>query len=207
MNHNKEKGIEPINVCSRKIGVTIENQFIVLDDAKHVIGIDPTDGGNVIIENVKNGKAGKFGWSASFQNYIITMVYDEDKEFLYTAVVEGRLYKYKVNTSSKTGQKIKEYGDLGIGHIGSSHRFMNFVFFGGKERKIRILDLSTGELLQGHLETSVGWTRSLQVCVKSHSEIYLAVSGSKIDYSNDRTDLFDLSGLIPNDPEILQKYL
>ena len=81
---------------------------------------------------------------------------------------------------------------------------MQFVFFGGI-RKIRVLDLSTGELLPGHIQTSIGCILSLQVCVKSPSQIYLAVSGEYPDYSQGKTDLFDLSGFLRNEPLILQR--
>ena len=87
----------------------------------------------------------------------------------------------------------------------SSHRFLDFVFFGGIEYKIRVLDLSTGKLLPGHLETSIRVICSLQVFVKSPNEIYLAVSGLHPNYSDDKTDLFDVSGLFPNDPHIFQR--
>lgn len=55
-----------------------------------------------------------------------------------------------------------------------------------------------GDLLPGHLQTSIEEIRSLQVCKKSQIEIFLAVSGSSPDYSDDKTDLFDVSGLFTN---------
>ena len=206
MNQDQETKVQPINVSASKFGVYYENNFVVLDDAKHVIGVDERDASFLIFENLKNGKGEKFGWSSSsFYTYISTLVYDEDTGSLYAADNMDYLHKFKVHTGGKTCKRVKNYGDLGIGRIRSSHRIFHFVFFGGDESKIRVLYLSTGQLLPGHLETSIKEICSLQVRVKSHKQICLAVSGEEPDYSDDKTDLFDLSGLLPNNPVTFQK--
>ena len=43
--------------------------------------------------------------------------------------------------------------------------------------------------------------------MKSFKEIFLAVSGECSDYSEDKTDLFDLSGLFSKKSVILKNYL
>ena len=184
-----------------------EDQFVVLDDGKHIIGIDGSDITNLIIENVENQKADKFVLSKSSFNYITTLVYDEKTGFLYSGYRDGYLRKYKIDITSKSYQRVSDFGNLGISRIYSSHRFMDFVFFGGSESEIRVLNLSTGMLFLGSLETSIDWIYSLQVYVKSDKEIYLVVSGEYPDYSGDKTDLFDLNDFLPKDPVILQKYL
>ena len=203
MNHNQQTSIEPINTSSSEFGVYYQNQFVVLDDAKHVIGVDASDGGKLILENIETGKADKFGWRDSSCNFIKTLIYDEDTGFLYIGERYGQLYKYKVNTAIKSCEKVKNYGKLGIGEIISSHRFLDFFFFGGGSGIIRVLDLSTDKLLPGHLKTSIGCIYSLQVCVKSCNEIYLTVSGSITDYSDNKTDLFDLTDFLQKDLVIL----
>ena len=207
MEHNQETPVEPINTSSSKFGVQYQNNFVVLDDCKHLIGVDPNDGSKMILENVENGSTVKFEWSKFSNNYVSTLVYEEDIEYLYTGDDKGDLHQYKIDTASETCEKVRNYGDLEIGEITSSHRFMNFVFFGGNKNKIRVLDLSTGELLPGSLKTSIGWIRSLQVCMKSQDHNYLAVSGYDTDYSDNKTDLFDVSGLFLNNPLVLENHL
>ena len=206
MEHNQETPIEPINISLNEFGVFDQNNFVVLDDAKHVIGIDASDAGNLIIENVKNSKAKKFTVTKFDNNHIKNLYYHEDTNSLYCGDFNGQLYKYKVNFKSKTCEKYNYYGDLGIGWIISSHRFLQFVFFGGSEKKIKVLDLSTDQLLPGNLDTSIEYIYSLKVCVKSLKEIYLAVSGAGFDYSDDKTDLFEVSSLLPNDTVNLRKF-
>ena len=43
--------------------------------------------------------------------------------------------------------------------------------------------------------------------MKSLNEIYLAVSGTKSENSDEKTDLFDVSGLLPNNLVAFRKYL
>ena len=207
MEHNEDTSIKPIFTSFNKFGVEYESQFVVLDDGKHVIGVDGRDLSKLIIENVEDGSTVEFEGSNSSYNYITTLVYDEKTGFLYSGDYFGNLRKYKIDITSKTCEKVRNYGDLGIGWITSSHRFLDLVFFGGNKRKIRVLDLSTGDLLAGSLETSIKRVYFLQVCVRSYDEIYLTVSGERPNYSKDKTDLFDVSGLLPNDPVVFQKFL
>ena len=205
MNHNQKSPVEHIKSSLCKFGVSYDDQFVLLDDAKHIIGVDGSDPSNLIVENIENRKADKFRGSQSFYNYISTLVYDKDTGSLYAGYKKGHLKKYKVDTASKSCQRVKDYGDIGIGEITSSHRFLDFVFFEGKSR-IKVLDLSTGELLPGCSQTSIGLINSLHVCVKSPNEIYLAVSGRNDNYSKNNTDLFDVIRLFPKKSVILRKY-
>ena len=177
----------------------------MLDDSKHIIGVDADDLSKMILENIDNGSKIKFGGNIICFSEITSLIYNEDTRSLYSADSVGDLLKYKINTAGKTCEKVRIYLNFGKDGITSSHRFMHFVFFGWSSGKITVLDLSTDELLPGHLQTSIGYISSLQVCVKNQNEIYLAVSGCKPDYSNEKTDLFDISGLIPNDSVISQK--
>ena len=207
MNHNEDTPIEPIYTSTSEFGVMYENQFVVLDDGKHVIGVDASDGGKLIFENIETGKADKFGWRDFGVNFITNMFYAQDTESFYIGDLYDDLYKYKLDKTNKSCKKVKAYGNIGIGRIISSHRFMNFVFFGGSNNKIKVLDLSRDKLLPGHLEAAIGCIYSLKVCVKSQDEIYLTVSGQYPNYSDDKTDLFEVTDLLKVDPVILQKYL
>ena len=93
MEHNHDTSIEPINVSSSKFGVRYEKQFIVLDDGKHVISVDPNDAGKMIIENIETGKEDKFGWRNSSDYIITTLVYDENTGSFYSGDTNGRFYK------------------------------------------------------------------------------------------------------------------
>ena len=206
MQHDQETPVMLTNVSSSGFVVHFKNNFVVLDDAEHVIGVDKEDPSKLILENVENGSILDLGGLKSFDFSILILVYDEESGSMYSGDLNGHIIKHKVDTFNQIRKKVKYYGHLGIGSIYSSARFMQFVFFGGNKGKIGVLDLSTGKLIPMDIETSIKDIYSLQVCVKSCNEIYLAVSGEYPDYSQDKTDLFDLSGLLGNDPIILRKF-
>ena len=205
MEHNKKTPVDSINTSVNYFGVNYENQFVVLDDAKHVIGIHPSNEKTLILENVENGSMVKFISNSFKRNYIMTLVFDQDTGSLFSGDRDGQLIQHKVDITNKTCKYIKNYEKHGIGQITSCHRLLHFVFFGGDKGKIRVLDLSSGELLQGHLETSISSIYSLQVCVKNEREVYLAVSGSRPNYSNDKSDLFDITDFLPKNSVIVPK--
>ena len=207
MEHDKKSPLEPIKSSSCKFAVKYENQFVVLDDAKHVIGMDARDPSKLILENIENGSNVIFRGTHLSKFYISTLVFDEDTGSLYSGDNYGHVVQYKVNTSNQTCKQVKTYQDLGIGGITSSYRFLHFVFFGGDQSKIRVLDISTGKLLSGHINTSIKKICSFEVCMKNPKQIYLTVSGLEPDYSDDKTDLFDLSHFIRDNPDIFQKFL
>ena len=94
MNHNQQTRINSINFSSCKFGVKYQNQFVVLYDAKHFIGVDASDLTKLIFENIYNRKADKFELKdSSFYNYITTLVYDEDTGSLYSGDRYSNIYK------------------------------------------------------------------------------------------------------------------
>ena len=97
MEHNQKTSIKPINASSSEFGQEKEKNFVVLEDGKHVIGLDANDPSKLILENLKTGKADKFEGDQSDENYITTLMYDKDKGFLYTGDDCGKLLKYKVD--------------------------------------------------------------------------------------------------------------
>ena len=179
----------------------------MLDDAKHVIGVDARDGSKMILENIENGSIFEFQGNFTTGYFITIPFYDEETGFLYCGEIEGELQKLKFDNEKKTCKLVKNYGDLEIGRNTSYYRFLDNVFFGGNEGKIKVLDLSTAEFFPDYLYTSIGWIISLQICRKSLDKIYLTVTGSEYDYSDDKTDLFDVSGLLLKNPIIFKKFL
>ena len=207
MEHNEKSPVEPVKSSSGEFCVKNDNQFIVLDDAKHVIGVSGRNSKKLILENVENGSKVEFERLFFSFFYTLTLIFDEDTGSLYSGDIYGKLVQYKVDTANQICEEVKTYGNLGIDIITSSHRFLDFVFFGGIRGKIKVLDISTGKLLSGHIDTSIIIILSLQVCVKNPKQIYLAVSGTQTNYSNDKTDLFDITDFLQKDLVILQKNL
>ena len=137
MQHNQQTPVEPIKSSSSEFVILYQNHFVVLDDAKHIIGADADDLSKMILENVDNGSKVEFGGSIICFSEITSLVYNEDTRSLYSADSVGDLLKYKINTAGKTCEKVRIYLNFGKDGITSSHRFMHFVFLDGVRVKSR----------------------------------------------------------------------
>lgn len=108
------------------------------------------------------------------------------------------MIQYHLDLENQKFSKTKDYGDLKIGRIYSSFEYLGLVFFGGRDSRLRVLDLSKKKLIQGHLSTAIEYILSLQVCVVGKSRVYLVVVGKEPDYSSSKSDLYDLQLLTKN---------
>ena len=109
----------------------------------------------------------------------------------------GRVVQYDLGT----GQVAKDYGSLGIGSIISSARLGNLCFFGGGQScGFVVVDTLTQRVVCSPVRTAVGCISSLTVWTGRSGEqdarsILVAV-GWDVDYSTDRTDMFDVTDLV-----------
>lgn len=196
---------------STEFAANYENNFLVMDP-QNLLGVNGKDPEELVLENLQGRRPYTFGRRKSGQRHFIsTLLYDPDSKSLFRGDNRGHLIRYTLDTNQKTLEGAQPLGDLGIGPLISSTRFKHWVFFGGKNNRIKVFHLRTQEFLEGVLETSVREIYSLQVCAKSDSEVYLAVSGYGLDYTNGKTDVFDLTPLLEGDPyfqnEALRKKL
>lgn len=128
---------------------------------------------------------------------ISVITFNKEFQNLLVGDLGGEVIIYKIDMISCCYKKIKKIRKLNIGMICSLEKFNRFIFFGGDQQKIRILDLSTGKLFPGFRETAINQICSLQVCQMKNKKTFLAVSGENSNYSQGQSDLFDLSNLLP----------
>ena len=97
-----------------------------------------------------------------------------------------------------SGKVIKEYTNLGIGKIFTAKRIKNLCFLGGNNFLIRVIDVFSRSLILGPFKTSIGDILSIQICpvtTESH-KIFLGITGRFLDFSNDKTDLFEITKFV-----------
>ena len=133
--------------------MTSENQFVVSENGRHLIGADGTDSTRVCVEDTTTGSKFSFG---KHQNFIETLIFDNDSGTLLAGDYHGHLVLYDLDLVNKTFRQVRDFGDLEIGFVCSSFRHKGYVFFGGHKNKLKVLDLPGKEMLPGYLETGVG---------------------------------------------------
>ena len=102
---------------------------------------------------------------------------------------------------------------MGVGLVYASDWSGNFAVIGGDKGMIILIDMETKQVITKGIKTAIKCLYSLKFCRISQNELHLAVGGYQKDYSNSKTDLFDVSNflnLVGNkrgNPEITKKQL
>ena len=132
----------------------------------------------------------------SHHSAVLTILLDETKNYLFAGDQGGHIVQYSLLAETKV---VKHFGNVGIGWIRASAKFGNLAVFGGNQSQILILNISQRTILS-KLRVAIGWIYSLQFCeipsLQNGIQILLAISGSKPDYSNFKTDLLNFTSMV-----------
>ena len=71
------------------------------------------------------------------------------------------------------------------------------MFFGGNKKKVKVVNVSSKEIIPEHIDTAIGQIHSLRVC-QTGKKVYLAIAGKNSDFSDNTSDLIDLKGFLEN---------
>ena len=193
MTQTSSQMVSPFYTSSSQFGVYYENNFVFTDDGKHLIGPDAGDCTRVRVEDITTGSSFSLG---NYSDVIYTLTFDQDTGTLLVGYWQKHLVQYDLDLVKRKFRQVRDFGDIGIGSVLSSFRFMQYVFFGGSINILKVFDLSSKGMLPGHIETGIKEINSLQVCAVDKSRIFLSVVGSECNYSSDKSDLYDISDLM-----------
>ena len=118
-------------------GVEYQNNFILSDDGRYVIGPDAGDGRRILVEDLSTGSWFGFGEN---EHAIQTLCFDQDSRTLLAGDYDGHLVEYDLDLQKGNVWGTKKHGDLGIGMISSSLSSMGHVFIGGDLNSVRVYD-------------------------------------------------------------------
>jgi septal ring factor EnvC (AmiA/AmiB activator) len=87
--------------------------------------------------------------------------------------------------------------DLGVGSVHSLCNIGNLVFVGGWNnfKNIRVINSVDQQIFDEVILPAVRNVQSLQICPVSKSQVYLTVSGEGKSYTEEKTDIFDISSI------------
>ena len=193
--------VSPDRESKSQFGVILENNFVLSDDGRHVIGPDASDMRRILVEDLSTGASFRFGENLG---RISTLFFDQDSRTLLAGDFDGHLVEYDLDLQKMEGRTTKKHGDLEMGSIYSSFGSMGLVFFGG-QYNVRVYDLASKKMLPGSIETAIHYIYSLRVCVVDKSRVYLVAGGINPKYSSTRSDLYDLSGQVFTPTELTEQ--
>ena len=166
-----------------------ENHFCILPDGETLIG---QNNGNLKAEDMGGKKMRVF--IDQKRSQIETMIFNQNLNSLLVGERNGCVSQYGKEFSGDF-KKQKEYGDIQGGKLLASDWSGDFEVVGGEKGVITLIDMNKRKVIQKGIRTAIGCVSSLQFCRVSQNEMHLAVGGLERDYSNFKTDLFDVSDL------------
>ena len=189
-----------LNETKNKFLVSNENHFLVLPDAKTVVGSNGSDPKKLIMQDITLRNSTQIG---AHSNSILTVIFNKLTQSLLVGDFDGHVKQYKKEKESFS--LVKEYEELGAGHISLSAQAGRFAIFGGSNGSLIAIDTKNQKPVEGSVKTVYKEINSLQVCLMNNHEMFLSVSGNDLDFSPELSDIFDLSCMAINDPTSLKK--
>ena len=168
--------------------MSYENNFLVLPDAKTVVGVNASDRKKLMIEDITLRNPRQIGTHGVLTQ---TVLFDSLTQSLLVGDFDGDVKQYKKVNQSFT--MVKDYGNVCVGRILSSTQVGRFVIFGGNSNSLVAIDILDQKVCAELLVSPFGLTYSLQVCEGVGSNVYLSLGCSCPKYSSDASDFLDVT--------------
>jgi hypothetical protein len=129
-------------------------------------------------------------------NYVTTLILNE-KQDMFFALEGNNGFGNIVQYSVSSGRVIKNFKNMLLSEIYAGALLGNWLFFGGITNMIGVLNIRTQELFPNYLETAIEYMYSVDAVQSlNKKKAFLIVGGYYQDYSQTKTDLFDISTMI-----------
>jgi hypothetical protein len=186
--------VKPLNRSKGEYWVGYESTLRVLADGKTLIGVG-SDRTTLITEDITDDqKPVKIG---KHKNGILSLIFIEESKMLLVGDMSKKVFQYRLNRN-KTWTFIKDYGNIGIGLVYSCTRIMNLVIFGGFETSsLRVIDSEKMVVIGDAYRTAIERIFSLSIC-KRPDQLVLSVNGLDPSYSNEVSDVLDITDFVKN---------
>ena len=176
-----------------------ENSFLILPDEKTLIG----SGGAHRILQTEDSTCKEDSVVIYQKSLVYTMVYNENLNSLLVGYVNGCVSQYNLKPSGVL-EKQTDYGEVLVSRVDASDWSGDIAVVGGGDGEIRLIDMRRRQVLGHRIQTALGSIYTLQFCRVSQKEMHLLVGGCDSDYSNSKSDLFDVSAFFKDDYTPLQ---
>lgn len=173
------------------------SNFAILKDQKSVLGVKLSGKCNtIILENMTNPEQPQITFKLQ-GHFIYTIALNEKLGVFLAGDYSGNLIQY----SLKDKHLFRIYQSVKIKEVISSTVWGKYCFLGGINSCIRIVDMDAQRIVGPPIPTAIECIKDLEVCrIEPFSgqpqKTLLGVCGTSSDYSDLKTDLFDIEGLM-----------
>jgi hypothetical protein len=124
-----------------------------------------------------------------------TIFYDNIRKSLFVGDSKGQVIQYQQKENPLSWGQVKHYGNLKIGSICSSEQIGDVLVLEGSRSCFKAIDCVKKVLLSGRVTTAKESIYSLHKCELPGERVLLAVSGDGQYYSQEETDIYEVSQL------------
>ena len=188
MNTENKSVICPKHKSKRQYSVYYENMFAIDPEDETVIGYCGKS--KELVAEDMTQRPVKIDSCNSILN---TIIFNQKLGVLLTGYKNGELIQYGKQSDKKWKLQMN-YENIKIGSIRSSDQMGCIAVVGGNTKNkgnLRMIHLKEQVLLGSNIETAFQRIHSL--CLTSGDQALLSVGGQYPDYSNGKTDIFDIT--------------
>ena len=174
------------------------NNLCVFADQRTILGVDFSQNNVILKENIAEPSTPIVSYNqTNFE--IFSLALDErNGKFLAagSAQSRGSIVQYDL----ETGHTIRDFRMWGFDQILSKCRHHNLCFLGTMKHYLIVVDFATRAVVYGLVQTAVKKIDALELghvqSPVTGPKMLLFVAGRERDYSESKTDVFDITGLI-----------
>ena len=189
--------------------VLTDSSFCVLSDQTTVIGVSNADKNTIVKQSVTDSSKPMVTYNAN-KGLVNTLGANESRNVLpaggYDFDFDGQVVQYDLST----GQVVKAFGQVGTGIVLSSFNVNDLWCFGGDgESKVAVIDSVSRQALAKPVSSAIWTIYSMTVCKiqeeNNRSKVLLFIVGKNPEYSENQTDVFDITALLTGHSDLPDK--
>ena len=189
--------------------VSSESSFCVLSDQSTVIGISKANENTIIKQNITDLSEPIVTYTANARR-AFTLGVDEPQNVLLAGGPGCNYHGQVVQCDLTTGQAIKNFDRIGIGYIITNVNVNNLWFFGGhRSSMFAVIDSVSRQALGKPVESAVASIFPMTVSnieeTNARSKVLLWTVGNYPNYTENKSDMFDITALVNMDSDSLSK--
>lgn len=174
-----------------------ESSFCLLSDDATILGFNYKEPSTIIKETISDLSQPIISYIANV-NSVYSIEVDESNNMLF-AGCDNDNFGQVVQFDLATGQVIKNYCQIDTSCIMSNIRLGSLLIFGGYDSShIIVIDPVNRKILSDRVSTAVSFIHSIAFCTidASDPKVLLFVVGKLYNYSQGKTDIFDITALL-----------
>lgn len=173
-----------------------QNSFHIILKHSFILGIKKCQF-VIVLENLseKNRKDHLLMFDPKSEK-ISQILFYESLNSIFVGYENGCLLHCDLNEGVSQLKILKNYENIGLDGIFTCAQIGHLAVFGGKNSKIVFIDMRSRKIIGEPIQTAYTYVFSLKFCKISNKKTLLSVVGMFPNYSDSRTDIFDVTQLL-----------